>query len=253
MSTILKGLARGGAVGVLFAVAVFAGLPAGQASAQVQVGGDAAVDVKVKVVATTTAPRGEMRLPAGREVKPEMQAVREKLEGVKKEAQDKMQAIRADFKAKLSQVKDEKKKQTAENLHERLGTLNEKWTMHFGDVLDKYAEVLKRVESRRDKVQAAGKDTAAVNAALQAAQAAITRARTTVEVQAAKTYEVTVTTDVQLRAAFQTAHTALKKDLMALRDGAMRDAREAVQKAIQSLRAIPDVDKVRAAATSSQQ
>lgn len=45
-----------------------------------------------------------------------------------------------------------------------------------------------------------------------------------------------------LREAFKKAHEQLKKDLMALRDGAMKTAREAVKGAFTALRAIPGVD-----------
>ena len=136
-------------------------------------------------------------------------------------------------------------------MYERLGALNGKWTENFGNVLEKYDVTLKKVESRRDKAQAAGKDVAAVNVALETASAAITSARTAVEAQTKKTYQVTITSEAKLREAFQAAHTALKADLIALRDGPMKNAREAVQKAIQSLRGIPSVDDDRVTRTNA--
>ncbi len=194
--------------------------------------------------ATTT--RGEVRRAA-------VEELRVKFETAKKDAAERMKTARTEFQAKLKQVKDEKKKQAADNLFERLGALNEKWATHFTNVLERYDATLAKVESRRDKAHAAGKDVAAVNAALQEANAAIAGARTAAEVQAKKTYQVTVTTDARLRAAFQASHVALKKDLMDLRDGAMKSAREAVQKAIQALRGIPGVDddSVRATGTNA--
>lgn len=220
----MKRFAVGGAVAVYLALAVAAG-------AQTR---------------ATATPQKEVRRAA-------VEEMRAKFEAAKKEAQTKMQAARTDFQAKLKQIKDGKKQQAADNLYERLGMLNAKWAEHFGNVLEKYDATLKKVESRRDKAQTAGRDVAVVNAAFQAATAMIESARAAVEAQTKKTYSVAVTTEAKLREAFQAAHKALKTDLMALRDGAMRSAREAVQKAIQSLRAIPNVDSARTTATSSQQ
>ncbi len=185
---------------------------------------------------TTTTPRGEVR-------RAEVQELRAKIENAKKEAQSKIQSMRAEFQTKLKQIKDEKKKQVADNLFARLGMLNDTWVTRFTNALDKYDATLKKIQSRRDKVQAAGRDVTSVNLAIQATSAAIAVARTAVEAQAKKTYPVTVTTDAKLRVAFQTAHTSVKKDLMSVRDGVMRAAREAMQKAIQALRGVSGVDE----------
>ena len=54
-----------------------------------------------------------------------------------------------------------------------------------------------------------------------------------------------------LRKSFQTLHSSLFKDLFALRDGAMKDARGAVQNALQTLGTIPGVDEDDTTATTT--
>ncbi|MBM3257155.1 MAG: hypothetical protein FJY98_02390 [Candidatus Liptonbacteria bacterium] len=163
------------------------------------------------------------------------QEIKMKLQEMRGELKSKMMMEKDNLKKRVMQFKDERKKQAAESLYDRLHKVNETWTDHFGEVLDKYAAILGRVNDR--KATSSNSDVIArVDAAVRNASSAIVTARTAVETQAKKTYPVTVTSETNAKAAFQTAHAALKKDLFALRDGVMRNARQAVHQAIQSLR-----------------
>jgi hypothetical protein len=114
----------------------------------------------------------------------------------------------------------------------------------------------------------AGKDVTAATAAITAARAAIESARTAVVAQAAKTYvldasAVTTTPAAdtstgqselmkKLKISFQSLHKALFKDLFALRDGPMKDERQAVQNALQTIRQVPGVDEKEVSPTAAE-
>jgi hypothetical protein len=125
--------------------------------------------------------------------------------------------------------------------------------------------MLVKVQARADIASSTGKDITATTAAIQSAKTAILSARTAVVAQAAKTYTLdpstipttaTSTTNGQekimksLRTSFQNFHTTLFKDLFALRDGAMKNARTALQNAVQTLSGIPGVDEDNATSTA---
>ncbi|MCR4328541.1 MAG: hypothetical protein NUV53_03425 [Patescibacteria group bacterium] len=188
----------------------------------------AQVDVRV----TTTTAQGEVNALR-------VQGMNARLEDAKKDREEKIRVQRAEFQVRLKKIQDEKKKQVADTLFERLETLNEKWTTHFSDMLDKYDLVLKKVGDRRDTALGKSLDVASVTSAIRTANEAILSARKALDEQAEKTYSVDITTDAKLREAFQSAHESLKKDLMGLRDTKIREAREATHNTIQTLRNIP--------------
>lgn len=165
-----------------------------------------------------------------------------RLETVRSEAREKAKAAREEFKQKIQKVKDEKKRMAAERLEEQLNKLNKRWTDHFSNVLNHLENVLAKIEIRIQKAQANGRDVTTVKAAVEKARVAIKAARDAVAVQAAKVYTVKFESEDKLRAVFQTAKEQLHRDLTSLRDGAMKDAKQAVQDAIQELRKVKNVD-----------
>src|SRR3989344_784075 len=163
------------------------------------------------------------------------------LEEVKQNAQERMKAVRVEAQTRVTALKE------------------------------KAAERVADIQDRADIAAGKGRDVTTATAAIQSAQAAIESARAAVTAQAAKAYvldtsAVAVTTSTttpsgqvelmkNLRTSFQNLHKTLFKDLFALRDGPMKDARKAVQSALQTLGKIPGVDEetaTSAAATSAQ-
>ena len=136
--------------------------------------------------------------------------------------------------------------------------MNKKWTDRFTEQLGHLGNVLLKIQERADIAATNGKDVSAVNTAIQAATTAIAAAKAVVTAQAAKTYtlhasavgtaDATDTTNGQdelikkLRTAFQELHKTIFNDLKALRDGEMKNARSAVQGALQALSQVPKVD-----------
>ncbi len=170
---------------------------------------------------------------------------------------------------RIAAIQDKVKQQLAERLATQFNQINQVWTQHFSQMLDRYTAILQKIQDRATAAASAGKDVTATNAAIQAAQAAITSARAAVAAQAAKTYTldlsatstpVTAATSTPegqgqimqgLKDAFQTLRQQLFGDLFALRDGPMTDTRTAVQSALQTLGQIPGVDQVNATSTEA--
>ena len=186
-------------------------------------------------------------------IKNEREAAKKQLEAAREEAKKAAETRRAELKDKISKLRDEKKKQIATRLDEQMARINTQRTNHFNNVLDHLLKVLGKIELRADKAQAAGKDVSAVKTAIANAKTAIETARTAVEAQAKKTYIATFTSGDKLGAAFKAVKEQLKTDLLGLRDGAMKSAREAVKNAFQALKDVPRVDDEPKATTTPSQ
>lgn len=185
-----------------------------------------------------------------------------RVQAVREEAQARVSAERAKVAERLANIRDTAKQQMAQRLATQFGELNSKWTAHFAQLLDRYDALLTKVQDRANVAAGNGKDITAVTAAITSARTAIADARTAVTAQAGKTYELassaisasaTGAANGQsqlmqnLRQSFKDLHQSLFKDLTALRDGPMKNARAAVQVAIRTLGQIPGVDDDRAA------
>ena len=176
---------------------------------------------------------------------------------IKDDSRDRVKKIREELKVKIDKIKDEKKQDMANKIIEQIDRINESWTKHFSNVLNKLEDILKKVKSRQEKASANGQDVSAVITAVQKAESAIATARSAVSNQAQKTYAVNVSTITgetstdngqtklvsTLRERFKLLKDQLFKDLFALRDGLMKDARNAVHEAARTLSQVPNVDK----------
>ena len=176
-------------------------------------------------------------------IKEQREATVKRIEEVRKEAKAKVEAKRAEVKEKIQQLKDERKKAIALRIDEQLNRLNEQWTKHFSNVLNQLNDILGKGELRAEKTTATGQDVTAVSTAVEKAKQTIAAAKSAVEEQVKKSYIATIESEDKLKDAFKTQRDLLHKDLFGLRDGLMKDARKAVQDALQSLRVVPEVDK----------
>lgn len=215
-------------------------------------------------VMTASTTRGEIKEDVRERMKSASTTVR--IQAVREEAEARMTTVREKAEKRMEDIQDKVKKDMAQKIAKQFKDLNLKWTDHFANLLERYDAIVQKMTDRSATAAAGGKDVAAANVAIQAAKTAIATARTAVTAQAAKTYTldtsaiVTTSTSTTtpkhqeelmrgLRTAFQTLHTTLFKDLFALRDGAMTDARKAVQNALQSLSQVPRVDEDNATST----
>lgn len=189
-----------------------------------------------------------------------------RIQELRDEAATRVKNKREEAEKRLTDIRDRAKQEMAKKIAKQFDNLNTTWTDKFTKLLERYDELLQKVQDRATLAGSAGKDIASTTAAIQSAKSAIASARAAVTAQAAKTYVLdpsvipTTATTTQsgqekiiknLRTAFQTLHSTLFKDLFALRDGLMRDARRAVQNAVQTLGKIPKVDDDNATSTES--
>ncbi|MBI2639365.1 MAG: hypothetical protein HYW90_00520 [Candidatus Sungbacteria bacterium] len=174
-----------------------------------------------------------------------------KIEMVRGEAKERIANAREELQKKLEILKDERKKATAVRLEEQLNRLNERWTSHFANALDRLDEILGKIQLRREKAVSLGKDVSVAESAIAAARTAIANARVAVQAQVGKVYTVTFASEEELRIAFQQAKEQLKKDLTAVRDGVVKAARDAVHQAARALAGIPKVDEEPEEATTT--
>lgn len=165
---------------------------------------------------------------------------------MRQEMKSQIEVKRAELRAKLNNIRDERKKQTVEHIYTAANKLNERMTDHFTNVLDQIDEMLDRVESRTSKAETNGLDVSTVKPEITNAQNAIAAARAAVETQAEKVYAVQTTgNETTLRSEVGKTRQALHEDLTAVHD-MVKAARDAVRKAAVTLAQIPRVDEVEA-------
>lgn len=189
------------------------------------------------------------------------QEAREKIETLREQAQNRVQAIRENVKQRISQIRDQRKRAAAEKINNQFDRINTVWTDHFTNVLDRLDAILQKVKSRTQKAEDNGQDVSVVNTTIQNAESKIVTARSAVTAQAQKTYLVDVSAVAsndqnnlvsQFREEFKAMRDQLFNDLTLLRDGAMKDARSAVQNALQILSQVPNVDEEPATNSNNQ-
>src|SRR3990167_5757261 len=125
------------------------------------------------------------------------QEAKQQVQQLREQAQDKAKQMREDSKQKINKIKDQKKRDAAVRIADQLNHINQVWTDHFANVLDKLDATLQKIKSRTEKASAAGRDVSTVNTAIQNAENAIASARTAVANQAQKTYTVDTTAITQ--------------------------------------------------------
>ncbi len=142
----------------------------------------------------------------------------------------KIDAKRAALKTALLKIKDQRKQKTVEDLDQRFDSINQKMTDLFVSALDQMDDVLNGITTRVDSAQEKGIDVSSIRTAISSAHQAIMDARDAVTAQAAKTYNINVTTAANLRSSVKTTMELLKNDLKTVREKvkAARDSVHAV-------------------------
>lgn len=122
---------------------------------------------------------------------------------------------REEFRARLSAIRDAKKKAIVERVDQRIAQINTNRIGIMTRHLTKIEEILNRIEARALEAEKNGKDITAVTSAIASARTAIASAKTTAAAQAAKTYAIDITTEANLGFAVSSVRIAFAKDLQA--------------------------------------
>lgn len=121
----------------------------------------------------------------------------------RREAVDEFRSNRAEFREKVAQVRDERKREILTNLDERIESVNTKWVEHWNEVLSRLSSIVSKIEARDETIDTSGAD------------AAIARAQNAVNEQAVKVYEIEIDGEETLgqnaRAALQEFHQDLRE------------------------------------------
>lgn len=228
------------------------------------------VDAKAKMEAARED--AKVRVEAAREdakvrVETAREDAKERVEAAREKAKERAEDMREKAKQRMEDIKDRTKQQMALRIADQFDHINTAWTNRFAQVLDRYDAILEKIRQRADAAAGAGASIASATAAIANAQSAIQTARDAVAAQAAMTYALdpvsvtatataTTTSNGQdelvnaLRSAFRNQHNALFTDLFALRDGPMKNARQAVRAALETLKQIPKIDDEDSATTT---
>lgn len=148
---------------------------------------------------------------------------------------------RVQAKARLEKIRDTKKKATVERIQAQLESINKKKTEQMAKFLTRLSVILDKIESRKDKAKAKGRDVSAVETAIAKAKKAIETAKAAVEAQAAKSYVIEVSDEAGLKNVVGKAISSLQKDLRNTHKIVV-DAKQTVQKISALLGQIKGVD-----------
>lgn len=131
---------------------------------------------------------------------------------IRQEMKDAIAAKKAELKTRIETIKDQRKKAVVERIDIKLSAVNEKHTSRFAKVLENLQLILNKVTVQ---------DTTT-------AQTAIEEAQKAVEVQAGKTYTITITSESNLKQNVGTVTSQLRQDLVATHK-LIIDAKQAIQ------------------------
>lgn len=176
-------------------------------------------------------------------VRAEREAYLEQARARREAALERAATRRSEFQTRLNQIRDTRKRQTVEQINEKLAKINATKVERFDAYLTRLSEILAKATTRTDKAQAKGYDVTAVRSAITDAQVAIDAAQAAVDVQATKVYEVEVTDEQTLGQAARAAITQLKSDLSAVRE-TVKTAKEAVQAVLVALGQLRGIDDI---------
>lgn len=161
------------------------------------------------------------RLETGREAR------QEKMDAIRADAKTKLEERKAEFKANLKNIKDEKKKVVLERMVGKFDTLNTKWTTHWKTVLDRLSSVLSKMDTRARNLSQEGVDITTYTRLSADAKDKISKASAALDAQTANTYVFEVTTDSALKGEVKNISTEFRQDMSSTHE-MIRVARTAV-------------------------
>lgn len=130
---------------------------------------------------------------------------------------------REEFKEKLEAIQDERKQAVVEKLATRFETNNDKWTLHWTNVLTRLTQILDKAKEKFGETEE-----------LTEAYASVASAQAIVDTQAAIEYTIEFDDEATLGANIKKLVSEFRADLKETLD-AVKEARNSVKEAIKSL------------------
>ena len=138
---------------------------------------------------------------------------------------------REEFKEKIAQIKDARKKNLVERISNNITNSNTKLTSKMAQALTRMENILTNLKNKSTVFKAAGEDTAALETAIAEAGQAITTAQSAVNTQAQKEYAETISDENILRSVIGKMVSQFRLDISTTHKTVV-DAKQAVSKAI---------------------
>jgi len=135
---------------------------------------------------------------------------------------------REEFKTRVTQIRDEKKKERLTQLDSNLAKINQKAVEHWNKVLNRLTEILAKIKTRMTEVSENGKDVTIILAAVSIAEVKIAEAKVVVNTQSDKIYTISVGEEDKLGESAKTTISQMRNDIKSVGD--------TVKEAIQSLK-----------------
>lgn len=171
------------------------------------------VIVPSSVYAETATNAAERLKETQKEIKELQQEKKQALKDERIEMMQIKKQTRAEFQAKLKLLKDEKKKLVVERIDTQIQAINTKRTKAMLETVEKLQTINTNLQQKVSKAKAAGQDTATAEAAINAANTAILKARTDVTGQSIKQYVVQITDETALKQTVGETISTLQQDL----------------------------------------
>jgi len=170
--------------------------------------------------------------------------LRNQIKNKREELKSKIEQLRERLKNQLREkIKNEVKEKIVDRVYQRINELNERMTNHYLNVLEKLEKILERIESRTAKAKLNNLDVSKVEEAINEATVAIAKAKEAVKNQAEKIYQPPeITNDKTLKTDIGNLRKQLHDDLKSV-ESLVKQAREAVRKALVFLAQINKVDE----------
>lgn len=140
----------------------------------------------------------------------------------------------AALRAKLQTFRDKKKAATIERINEAISRINQRRSSQMLQHVDVMNGILSKAESKVVAIQGAGQDVSMVMGDIQTAKAELAKAKTAVEDQSKKTYDINIASESGAKAAVKSTRDLLEQDLKATH-GLVKEARRVLINAITKL------------------
>ena len=154
---------------------------------------------------------------------------------IRQNVKERVTIKREEFKEKLQDLKDKKKKGIVERVDNKITTLNKKHTNRFNKLLKKLSSILDRIESKVDELEGEGTDVSTVGVEVQIARDAIGVAQREITEQAGKDYVIEINTESNLGEVVSSAFKEFRDNMKVLQDS-VKVARDAVHEAAKTLK-----------------
>ena len=169
--------------------------------------------------------------------------MRRKLEDLRLEKEKELSFGQEELKKRTQEFLSEKKAQTAEKLSKKLNFINDKITDTYLRHLEKWNDLLDRMDSRADNLTEESFNTSEVKLKIAAARNAILKANEQILIQKAKIYTVKIDDEESVGEIFSQARKELGNDLERLKKEVMKPIKEILREIHQSFKETVRVNK----------